>query len=72
MPCKCQEQRPIEEKRVGICDVCRLVKNDTAPKPVQYCHVCNAWICDVCRVDWVARAKAALISHSKTRGRSTA
>jgi hypothetical protein len=39
------------------------VKNDTSTKPVQYCHVCNAWICDVCRVDWVARAKAALIAH---------
>jgi hypothetical protein len=70
MPCKCQEQRPIEEKKVGICDVCRLVKNDTSTKPVQYCHVCDAWICDVCRVDWVARAKAALIAHVRREGRA--
>jgi hypothetical protein len=69
MPCKCQEQRSIEEKKVGICDVCRLVKNDTSTKPVQYCHVCDAWICDVCRVDWVARAKAALLSHLRRDSR---
>jgi hypothetical protein len=70
MSCKCQEQRPIEEKRVGICDVCRLVKNDTSTKLVQYCHVCNAWICDVCRVDWVARAKAALLAHARRVNRA--
>jgi hypothetical protein len=69
MPCRCQEQRPIEEKKIGICDVCRLVRNDTSTKPVQYCHVCNAWICDVCRVDWVARAKAALLSHLRRYSR---
>lgn len=42
------------------CDVCVLVFNDPTPKPVRYCRVCRAYICDACWGNWQARALASV------------
>ncbi len=61
MACRCQDNKQI--MNIGVCDVCALVKGDQSLKPVHFCHVCKAWICDMCETDWVARAKAAFLAH---------
>jgi hypothetical protein len=42
----------------GICDVHRYALRDTLIRDVQYCSVCDAWICDQCGPDTALRAKA--------------
>lgn len=44
---------------VGQCDACALIDHDTSPKLVQFCKLCNAWLCDTCRASPWRRAKAA-------------
>lgn len=41
------------------CDVCNLVFGDGTAKLVKYCGLCDAWMCDRCRGDWMARTMAA-------------
>lgn len=45
---------------VASCDACRLIDRDDSPKLVQYCKICNAWLCDSCRASPWRRAKAAV------------
>lgn len=35
-------------KKFGSCDVCKYALNDTTPHDVEYCSMCNAWICKKC------------------------
>jgi hypothetical protein len=42
-----------------ICDVCRLLDDDTALKPCQYCKFCDSWICQKDLDNWTRRALAA-------------
>lgn len=46
------------EKKVGVCDVHRLVNSDTANREVTYCSTCDAWICNKCYPDLPKRALA--------------
>lgn len=45
----------IEER---VCDVCKLVDNDTTVKRCEYCTLCKSWICDPCRPRMERRAMA--------------
>lgn len=58
MGCRCERNG---EYRVGRCDVCVRVRNDLTAKPVRYCSVCKAWLCEDCERDWWARARAAVL-----------
>jgi hypothetical protein len=51
---------PAPPPSVGECDACVLVDNDYTPKVVEYCSICNAWLCGECRKSPWKRAKAAL------------
>ncbi len=44
----------------GVCECCRRLDNATQPKPVTWCGLCQAWLCDRCRGDLFRRARAAL------------
>ncbi len=46
---------------LGPCEVCAILRGDRRPKPVAWCGLCRAWLCEACRQDWVARAQAALL-----------
>lgn len=43
------------------CDVCKLVFDDDSPKDVRWCPICQAYLCEECRTNWLARAQAALV-----------
>jgi hypothetical protein len=45
---------------VRHCDVCVLLDGDKTPKPVQYCRLCDAFMCDPCRKNKWRRAGAAV------------
>lgn len=45
-----------------ICEVCRLLDNDTRLKPCLYCSACSAWICST---DIGNLARRALASAKK-------
>lgn len=47
--------------QIGPCDACRLIDGDFSPKHVQYCKVCDAYLCDRCRPNPWRRAKAAVL-----------
>lgn len=49
------------EKKVGVCDVHRLVNKDFANREVYYCSTCDAWICRKCEPDYPKRALAVTI-----------
>lgn len=44
---------------IDACDACILLDNNYTPKLVQYCRLCDAWLCDVCRNSPWRRAQAA-------------
>lgn len=44
---------------LGRCDCCWLVDRDGSAKPVQFCGLCQAWLCELCRGNAVRRANAA-------------
>ncbi len=46
--------------RVGVCDVCFILRSDVEPKPTKFCPLCKSWICEDCRPNWKDRAVAAL------------
>ena len=52
---------------ISICDVCFLLDMDGSKKIVEFCSVCNSFICDRCRNDWERRAKAALEKIRRSR-----
>lgn len=43
---------------VGTCDVHALVDGDNSDKIVEYCAVCDAWMCEPCKDDVPKRALA--------------
>ena len=45
----------------GICDVHRLVLNDTIIRDLKWCRKCQSWICDQCRPNIALRAMAMAI-----------
>jgi hypothetical protein len=45
---------------MAVCECCRRLENDTGLKPVQWCGLCQAWLCDRCRGDLMRRVHAAL------------
>jgi hypothetical protein len=52
-----------------VCDVCRLVDDDEAPKPCRFCAWCKSWLCERCRPDLMRRARAATIQAARNVGR---
>jgi len=40
------------------CTVCRLLDEDTTPKPVYYCTRCQAYLCETCYHSATRRARA--------------
>lgn len=55
--CNCQNQEG--KASIGSCEVCGLLFGDWSHKPVEYCSMCDAWICDRHLNDWPARMQAA-------------
>ena len=53
---------------VAPCRVCELLDGDRASKPVLFCGMCGAWICDACRPNWIRRARAATTDLASLRG----
>jgi hypothetical protein len=51
------------DKVMGVCDVHALLDNDRRERPVMFCPMCQAWICDECRGNWGRRARAALLKR---------
>lgn len=49
------------KKKMGVCDVCLLVDNDSRERLVKWCEVCKANVCDNCRGSVLRRAKAATL-----------
>jgi hypothetical protein len=45
---------------LGVCTCCARLDDDQTEKPVAYCSLCDAWLCDRCRGDYWRRARAAL------------
>lgn len=45
-----------------ICRVCELLDNDTNNKPVTYCELCKAYICEGCYSSPIRRANAAILN----------
>lgn len=48
---------PVAQK---YCDVCWYDKGDFSEKPVRYCSMCAAWLCESCRTDYFARLRASM------------
>jgi|CXWL01.1.fsa_nt_gi hypothetical protein len=46
------------DKKMGVCDVHSLVKNDNGIRETTYCSTCNAWICPKCQPNYALRALA--------------
>ena len=46
---------------IGVCDVHLLVDGDRGRRPVQWCSICRAWICDACSHDLRKRGQAMVI-----------
>lgn len=44
---------------IDACDACILLDNDYTPKLVQYCRICDAWLCAPCAHSPWRRAQAA-------------
>ena len=51
--------------QLGVCDVHRLVNKDYETREVQYCGLCDAWMCDECWHNYPKRALAASIKMVK-------
>lgn len=46
--------------KVGICEVHQYALNDARPiYTVQYCNLCNAWLCEQCSGNFILRTVAA-------------
>lgn len=46
--------------QTGTCEVHKWALNDSAPRLVNYCSVCDAWMCSDCANNMALRAYAAL------------
>lgn len=49
------------EWHVAVCDVCRLIDGDVAPKVCFYCGACDSEICASDANSWGRRAHAAAL-----------
>ena len=49
------------KQKMGICDVHLLVDDDDRERLVKWCAVCQAYICDECKLNLIKRAQAAII-----------
>ena len=49
----------------GICDVCKLLDTDYNEKEVFYCKECNAYICELCKCNYLRRGIAMIKSKLK-------
>jgi hypothetical protein len=47
--------------KMGVCEVCKKLEGDLSVKPVEYCSMCQADICQKCKGDWGRRLKAAAL-----------
>lgn len=54
---------PADGSKVATCDVCKYGKGITDHKSVQYCSMCDAWICKDCQPNLALRA-VAMINRS--------
>jgi len=45
----------------GVCEVHQYALNDTRPRMVFYCSLCDAYICEECNHNPLLRMKAAAI-----------
>ena len=48
------------DSALGVCEVHRLLDNDSRTRLVRWCDFCKAWICDECRESPIRRGRAAL------------
>lgn len=55
---------------IDICKVCELVDNDKSKKQVEYCMMCGANICNVCKPNLIKRAEAAAKQFMLNRKRN--
>jgi hypothetical protein len=46
---------------LGVCEVCYLLDGDTTVKQVEYCSLCDAWMCEQCRNNYLRRMKAMIV-----------
>ena len=49
----------------GICKVCDLLDKDTSIKEINYCKLCNEYLCVPCESNLLRRGKAYLINKLK-------
>ena len=54
------------ETRADICDVHYWAKGDGRKRLVNYCSLCDAWICEEC-VDNIPRRALAMARRTKAR-----
>lgn len=62
MACGCESIVEHSEYTDGICEVCRLMNEDTSVKKIKYCETCGVNICCECNTNYPARFFAMLKS----------
>lgn len=45
-------------EQLRACDCCARLDGDVSLKKCTFCSICNAWLCEKDRLDFVRRAKA--------------
>lgn len=50
----------VDTAQTGACTACILLDNDASSKLVRWCGLCQAWLCDRCRLNPLRRAQAML------------
>jgi hypothetical protein len=50
---------------VRHCDVCVLLDGNATPQPVQYCKLCDAFMCASCRKNYWRRLGAAIARKTR-------
>jgi hypothetical protein len=58
------KENPVNEEKLGECDVCVILDDDHTEKEVKYCPLCEKMLCARCRKS-PRRVPAALKYHSK-------
>lgn len=48
----------VQELQLHVCDVCRLLNQDTSEKPCGFCGMCDSWICKDDTWRWDRRVRA--------------
>lgn len=55
-----------QTEQVGVCDVHKYALDDTTQRIVNYCGLCDAWICTECWGNYPLRARAMVIRGTKS------